>query len=92
MDQPDRPAFTGRFLPPFFSGYREENRLDPRWLAELPHFLKLREIDLFAEILFMDGENPASPWSGRYLRGRREKIGNDVPVIDFDWSSLEGAL
>jgi Ser/Thr protein kinase RdoA (MazF antagonist) len=91
-DQPDKPAFAARFLPVFFSGYREENRLDPRWLAELPHFLKLREIDLFAEILFMDGETPSHPWAARYMQGRAEKIAADVPVIDFDWSSLGGCL
>jgi Ser/Thr protein kinase RdoA (MazF antagonist) len=88
LNEPDRPAFAARFLPVFFSGYREENRLDPRWLPELPHFMKLREIDLFAEILFMDGEHPASPWSARYLLGRREKIESGEPVIDFDWLSL----
>jgi amicoumacin kinase len=92
MGGADRTAFTGRFLPAFFSGYREENRLDPRWLPELPHFLKLREIDLFAEILFMDGENPSHPWSARYMQGRREKIENDEPFIEFDWESLGRSL
>jgi len=50
--------------------------------------LKLREIDLFAAILFTMGENPADAWCAGYMRGRREKIINDVPFIDFDWESL----
>jgi Ser/Thr protein kinase RdoA (MazF antagonist) len=84
----DRPGFTGHFMPVFLQGYREHNLLDPHWLAELPHFLKLREIDLFAEILFMDGETPTHPWSRRYMLGRGERIEQDLPFIEFDWGSL----
>ncbi len=84
----DPAAYTARFMPVFLEGYREENRLDPSWLAELPHFMKLREIDLFAAIRFSFGENPDDPWCARYLSGRRERIENDVPYIDFDWDSL----
>jgi Ser/Thr protein kinase RdoA (MazF antagonist) len=43
--QPDPAAYSGWFMPLFLSAYRQENRLDPAWLAELPHFMKLREID-----------------------------------------------
>ena len=88
----DPAAFIGRFAPAFFQGYREENRLEAGWLEEIPFFLKLREIDLFAEILFADGEDPAHPWSRRYMRGRRERIEDDVPFIDFDWESLAAYL
>jgi Ser/Thr protein kinase RdoA (MazF antagonist) len=84
----DIAGFIERFIPVFLQGYREHNRLDPQWLAELPHFMKLREIDLFAEILFMDGETPANPWSRRYMLGRGEKIEQDLPFIEFDWGSL----
>jgi amicoumacin kinase len=87
-DEKDVPGFIGRFMPVFLKGYREYNKLDPRWLAELPYFLKLREIDLFAEILFMDGENPMHPWSAQYMLDRRERIERDQPFIKFDWESL----
>ena len=94
MGEPDPAEYTGRFMPVFLSGYREENRLDPAWLAELPHFMKLREIDLFAAIHFSyeDGDNPDHPWCARYMKGRREKIEGDVPFITFDWSSLASCL
>jgi Ser/Thr protein kinase RdoA (MazF antagonist) len=84
----DIPGFTGSFMPVFLQGYREHNRLDPHWLSELPHFMKLREIDLFAEILFMDGETPAHPWSARYMVGRGARIEQGLPFIEFDWESL----
>jgi Ser/Thr protein kinase RdoA (MazF antagonist) len=82
--------FTERFMPIFLAGYQEENRLDPCWLAELPHFMKLREIDLFAAIHFSyeDGDNPDHPWCARYMQGRRQRIEGGVPFIDFDWNSL----
>lgn len=84
----DIPGFTGRFMPVFLRGYREHNSLDPRWLVEIPQFLKLREIDLFAAILFTMGETPEDAWCARYMNGRRAKIENEVPYIDFDWESL----
>jgi Ser/Thr protein kinase RdoA (MazF antagonist) len=87
-EEKDVSGFTGRFMPVFLQGYREHNRLDPAWLKELPHFLKLREIDLFAAILFAYGAQPEDEWCAGYLEGRRERIEADVPYIDFDWESL----
>ncbi len=86
----DTREFTAGFMPAFLRGYREENRLDPAWLSELPHFLKLREIDLFAQIHFSypDGDHPGDPWSVRFMKDRRERIENGVPFIDYDWNSL----
>lgn len=89
-NEPDPVAHTAHFMPLFLSGYREENQLDPAWLAELPYFMKLREIDLFAVIQFSfaDGDNPDNPWCARYMQGRRARIENEVPFIAYDWSSL----
>ena len=86
----DIEVFTKNFL----EGYSNENQLDPKWLAEIPYFLKLREIDLYAHIIFSYGgiENVDHPWCQKYLDGRREKIENDVPFIDFDWPSLSQFL
>jgi Ser/Thr protein kinase RdoA (MazF antagonist) len=88
----DIPGFTGRFMSVFLQGYREHNHLNPVWLKEIPHFLKLREIDLFAAILFAMGETPEDAWCARFMKGRREKIENDIPFIVFDWESLEKFL
>jgi amicoumacin kinase len=88
LQEKDPLTFMSRFLPAFISGYSRENRLDPRWLKEIPYFLKYREIDLFAAILFTFGESPSNPWSARYLQGRRERIENEVPFLDFDWESM----
>jgi Ser/Thr protein kinase RdoA (MazF antagonist) len=92
MGEQDRVEYTGRFMPVFLSGYREQNRLDPYWLKELPHFMKLREIDLYAAILFSFGLEPQDRWCANYLKGRRENIEQDVPYLEFEWESLDRYL
>lgn len=93
-DTVDPAGFTSRFGPVLLRGYREENQLDPGWLKEIPFFMKLREIDLFAAIhfSFADGDHPDHPWCARYMQGRREKIAGNVPFIDYDWESLADCL
>lgn len=94
MGHEQEPEVIADFTRHFLLGYREENTLDPAWLAEIPHFLKLREIDLYAQILFSFGglENVDDDWCLNYLDGRAEKIAADVPYIDFDWGSLAACL
>ena len=47
------------------------------------------EIDLYALIhRSFDVENLDDPWCARYMDGRKEKIENEVPYIEFDWDSL----
>jgi Ser/Thr protein kinase RdoA (MazF antagonist) len=91
-DTNDMTGFTRRCMPTFLQGYHEHNKLDPRWLTELPYFLKLREIDLFAAILFTMGEKPDDEWARNYMNGRRAKIENDIPYIEYDWDTLEEYL
>lgn len=85
----EREAFTARFMPEFLRGYAEENQLAPRWLKEIPHFLKLREIDLFAIINSeIDLSQEQDSWAARYMAGRRERLENGLPFVDFDFESL----
>jgi Ser/Thr protein kinase RdoA (MazF antagonist) len=89
----DAAAFSRWFMRPFLRGYRQEAVLDTAWLAEIPHFLKLREIDLYAVIhRSFDVENLDDPWCARYMHGRRERIEAGVPTIDFPFESLADCL
>jgi Ser/Thr protein kinase RdoA (MazF antagonist) len=93
MGPTERSERTQEFLSHFLRGYRRENRLDPGWLAEIPHFLKLREIDLYAIIHRSFG--PAyveDPWCARFMQGRQAQIEAGKPYIDFDFGSLAGLL
>lgn len=89
MGAEDMAAYTQEFMRDFLRGYSQENFLDPKWLRELPYFLKLREIELFGLIQHdFDMENLDDPWCVRYMKGRKELIDQDIPFIDFDWESL----
>ena len=46
-------AFTQEFMTHFLRGYRQAYALDKKWLKEIPHFLKLRELELYA-VVFRD--------------------------------------
>ncbi len=86
----DTVQFGPRFWHPFMQGYRPENYLDPVWLPEIPYFMKLREIDLYAlihrnfDVTCLDPDG----WDGMFMNGRRERIVNDIPYIDFELDLL----
>lgn len=89
MGAEDEAKFTQSFLGHFWRGYRRENRLEAAWLREIPHFLKLREIDLYAVIhRSFDVDNLSDPWVAGYMNGRKERIERDRPVVDFDFTVL----
>jgi Ser/Thr protein kinase RdoA (MazF antagonist) len=89
----DLRAFTDEFMTHFLRGYRKRNRIDPAWLKELPCFLKMREIDLYAVIhRSYDVENLENPWCERFMRGRRSKIEQGIPYLDFEFETLRQHL
>jgi len=92
LGQEDMPQFTREFMTHFLHGYRQEYHLDPKWFKEIPHFLKLREIDLYAVIhRSFDVENLEDPWVAYYMRGRKQRIEENIPFIDFHFEELGGA-
>lgn len=85
----DPVAFTRSFMRYFTQGYVRENNIDPKWLSQIPQFLKLREIDLYAIIhRSFDVEDIEDRWAASFMRNRKELILNDVPFIDFDFGEL----
>lgn len=52
---------------------------------KIPYFMKLREIDLYAVILrdVPPAEIEGHPWTARFMRGRRERIENNIPCLDI---------
>jgi len=82
-------SLAREFMPVFLRGYQSQHRLDAAWLQELPWFLKLREIDLYAVIhRSFDVNDIQDGWVARFMTDRKQRIENDVPFIDFDWESL----
>jgi Ser/Thr protein kinase RdoA (MazF antagonist) len=75
-------AFGRHFWDRFMAGYTRENRLDGFWLAQLPTFMKYRQI-LFFIALAGQGGKPHR-WVSRQLADLREAILADRPAIGFD--------
>jgi len=85
---PDREAFVTRFLCGYLKGYRAENTLSPFWLGQLPHFLKLLEIGVYAEVYAYHDPADTESWVGRFMANRKYRIEHDVPYIDIDFAHL----
>ena len=81
----DAAEFAPSFWQRFMRGYAAENSLDPAWQQEIPHFMKLREIDLYALILRDYDSLEGDKWVEGYMNDRRERIENDVPYLEMDF-------
>ena len=89
MGQEDPGRYTTQFLTGFLPGYYSEMQLDPIWFMEIPFFMKLREIDLYAMIhRSFDINNLDDPWCAWYMNGRKEKIESGKPYLEYDFNSL----
>ena len=89
MWEEDGAAFTEEFMKHFLRGYGRENEIDAGWLGEIPHFLKLREIDLYAVIhRSFDVENLEDAWCARYMENRKGRIEAGIPYVDYDFDRL----
>lgn len=84
----DWDQFAAVFLIPYLRGYRSAHPFAPEWLAHLPLFLKLLEIGLY--LMVADNYNPQDheSWIGKFMAGRRERIAANLPVVNFNMSSL----
>lgn len=88
---PDQSEAKCRFAQTFYrallEGYRLENHLEARWLSEIPHFMRRREISLYMVMTAL-GEGQWDEEIKQFMQGRREKILNDVPYIDITYIGL----
>lgn len=90
MGQQDPAGFTEEFLNGFLPGYFAAYDLDQKWFKEIPLFMKMRELDLYAVIhRSFDVENLDDPWCVWYLDGRAERLLAEKPYLDFDFDGFE---
>lgn len=88
-DETAAQAFARRFLANYLSGYRQEFELSPFSQAHIPHFLKLKELCLYATLQGHADVDQPGTWVGRFMRGREQRIAHDLPYIDIDFCSLD---
>ena len=72
------------YLTNFLIGYSKENKLEPKWLKEIPYFLKFREFVMYALInAANDSDKPDN-----FMLKRKEFLENNIPYVDFDFESM----
>jgi len=84
---PDDTAFARRFFDCFMTGYYREHSVDGGWIRRIPDFMKLREIDLYT-VVYAEEAFDLNDWCRRFMKDRRARIENDVPVVDIDFSQF----
>jgi Ser/Thr protein kinase RdoA (MazF antagonist) len=88
-DAEDIPAFTAEFMSHLLAGYRQVRPLERRWLKEIPVFLKLREIEMYAVVhRDFDPQHIDDEYAAWFMRGRKERIEQGLPYIDFDFGDF----
>jgi Ser/Thr protein kinase RdoA (MazF antagonist) len=80
--------FVVRFLKSYLKGYQAENTLSAFWLGQLPHFLKLLEIGVYAEVRTYHDPADTESWVGKFMANRKFRIEHDIPYIDLDFERL----
>lgn len=88
-DEDERRTVGRQFLMDFLAGYREEHRLDDRWLGLIPMILKRRELVLYVAIHRGFDVNNLDEWGQRFLTRFRPRILSDTPVLELDWTEFK---
>jgi Ser/Thr protein kinase RdoA (MazF antagonist) len=84
----DKDEFARGFLADYLKGYLAENPLDPFWLRQLPQFLKLLEMGVYAQLYrFHDPANQSS-WAGRFMIDRKSRIEQDIPYVGLNFEKI----
>ncbi|MCB8921983.1 MAG: phosphotransferase [Ardenticatenaceae bacterium] len=84
-NHPEPVTFGTHFWQQFLHGYDQENELDHAWLRDVPYFMKLREIDLYA-IITRDFDSLAGDrWAQTFMHGRKERIEAGMPYVAMDF-------
>ncbi|HEX9091526.1 MAG TPA: phosphotransferase, partial [Anaerolineales bacterium] len=87
-DEAESQYFARRFMTAYLSGYRQEYNLTSFWLSQIPKFLKLKELCIYTTLLGHADVSLPDTWVGRFMRNRAERIANDLPYVDIDFSIL----
>jgi Ser/Thr protein kinase RdoA (MazF antagonist) len=85
----DKDEFGRNFLHNFLTGYLTENHLSIFWLEQLPRFLKLLEINIYDMVATSYPDN-ADEWVMKFMPDRKERLDNDSPYMNLNYSALAG--
>jgi Ser/Thr protein kinase RdoA (MazF antagonist) len=91
-DETENQVFAQRFINNYLAGYRQENDLSQFWQSQLPRFLKLKELCIYATLIGHSDVALPDTWVGRFMRGRSSRIANDLPYVDIDFTTLPTSI
>ncbi len=83
----DKDEYGQGFLRSFLAGYLTENPLSMFWVEQLPLFLKLLEINIYDMVAKSYPDN-AGEWGMKFMPGRKERLENDTPYMNLNYSAL----
>lgn len=86
----DKDEYGLIFLRNFLTSYLTENPLSMFWLEQLPLFLKLLEINVYELVAKFYPDN-ADEWIMKFMPGRKERLENDTPYVNLNYSALAGS-
>ncbi len=84
----DKAAFTSRFLESYLKGYLPENPLDNFWINQLPLFLKLLEVEIYAMLVNDYQPGDSGTWGDRFMANRAKRIESEAPYVDVDFLEI----
>jgi Ser/Thr protein kinase RdoA (MazF antagonist) len=84
----DNQHFAQIFLSSYLSGYRQENDLSLFWQSQIPQFLKLKELCIYASLIGHPDIAQPDTWVGRFMRNRKEHLADVVPYVNIDFIHL----
>ncbi|MED1204391.1 phosphotransferase enzyme family protein [Heyndrickxia acidicola] len=82
----ERTAYAKEFMDAFLSGYREENDLPAEYLAAIPLFLKLRDIDLYAVLNKKVAPEDRTERVKEWMLQIKERMEKNEALVDLDFA------
>src|SRR5690606_11983741 len=81
--QNDKDNFAQRFLADFMKGYNEENYLDEHWIEQIPYFMMLRDLTLYAVFNKKIGIERMNDREKSLLADIKDRILREVPIANI---------
>jgi Ser/Thr protein kinase RdoA (MazF antagonist) len=87
-NEDEKKRFAQHFMQKYLAGYRQEKAISSFWLGKVPDFLKLKELCIYVDLVANQVSGTPDSWVGRFMYGRAERVTNNIPYVDIDFTSL----
>lgn len=84
----DKEEFAIKFMKNLLTGYLAHNNITAFWMNQLPFFLKLLEIEIYAMVFKSYDLNDYDSWIGKFMPHRKQRIEADIPYVNIDFAGI----